>query len=223
MLHGKKKQPFHLMSNAFGPGLVEAIKDTPANFSISVPSDFKDAPKLSISGPNDDCKFNIQKDANGLYNVTYTPKNAGDYEISITVGGEPIEGSSFKVPVLLQESLGGEGLIRVFYSTTSSTAKGRSDVKNLEKLLVEKKVHLRKNFEPWHAVDIMDRPDREAVFRRAGTRNLPIVFVNDEYIGDYDAVSALEEAGKLDRILNLSDRDMVTLEQHMERLKAAAE
>jgi glutaredoxin-related protein len=69
----------------------------------------------------------------------------------------------------------------------------------------------------------MDRADREAVFRRAGTRVLPIVFVNDEYIGDYDTVHGLEDAGKLDRILNLSDRDMVTLEQHMERLKAAAE
>jgi glutaredoxin len=147
----------------------------------------------------------------------------GDYKIDVVVGGEHIEGSSFKVPVLAYESLGGEGLIRVFYSTTSSTEKGRADVRNLERLLVDKKVHLRKNFEPWHAVDIMDRADREAVFRRAGTRVLPIVFVNDEYIGDYDTVHGLEDAGKLDRILNLSDRDMVTLEQHMERLKAAAE
>jgi glutaredoxin-related protein len=69
----------------------------------------------------------------------------------------------------------------------------------------------------------MDKADRDAVFRRANTRNLPIVFVNDEYIGDYDTLAALEEEGKLDKILMLSDEGMVSIEEHMKRLNALSE
>lgn len=47
-----------------------------------------------------------------------------------------------------------------------------------------KKIHLRPDFEPWIAVDIMDREDREAVFRKAGTRALPIVYIDDKYVGE---------------------------------------
>ena len=62
----------------------------------------------------------------------------------------------------------------------------------------------------------------EAVFRRAGTRALPIVFIgqsaeriasiasianalhvsDDKYIGDYDVVAALDKNGQLDKLLN---------------------
>ena len=104
--------------------------------------------------------------------------------------------------VLEAVSLGGEGKIRVFYSTTSSSEKGRHDVIHLQRLLEAKKVHLRPDFEPWIPVDIMEREDREAVFKKAGTRALPIVFVDDKYTGDYDQVQTLEETGKLNDLLN---------------------
>jgi len=64
-------------------------------------------------------------------------------------------------------------------------------------------VHKRPNFEPWIPVDVLTREDREAVFEKAGTRVLPIVYVDDKYIGDNDAVQCLEEAGKLNAILNI--------------------
>ena len=48
----------------------------------------------------------------------------------------------------------------------------------------------------------MEREDREAVFKKAGTRQLPIVFVDDKYVGDYDTVQSLEETGKLNDLLN---------------------
>ena len=116
--------------------------------------------------------------------------------------GLHIPGSIFVVRVLEAVSLGGEGKIRVFYSTTSSSEKGRHDVIHLQRLLEAKKVHLRPDFEPWIPVDIMEREDREAVFKKAGTRALPIVFVDDKYTGDYDQVQTLEETGKLNDLLN---------------------
>ena len=75
--------------------------------------------------------------------------------------------------------------------------KARADVANLQKLLEVKEIHKRPDFEPWIPVDLMvreqntktkrpqkavslthccvqDKPDREAVFKKAGTRNLPV-------------------------------------------------
>jgi len=92
----------------------------------------------------------------------------------------------------------------VFYSTTSSSEKGRKDVMDLQRLLEQKKIHLRPDFEPWLPVDILERDDREAVFKKAGTRALPIVFIDDKYVGDYDTVRDLEETGKLNPLLNFS-------------------
>lgn len=48
----------------------------------------------------------------------------------------------------------------------------------------------------------MERGDRDAVFRMAGTKNLPIVFIDDVYTGDYDTCAALEASGELDKRLN---------------------
>jgi hypothetical protein len=47
----------------------------------------------------------------------------------------------------------------------------------------------------------MERDDRMAVFEKAGTRDLPIVFIDDAYVGDYDILAAKEESGELDRLL----------------------
>jgi glutaredoxin len=131
--------------------------------------------------------------------------------------GNHIPGSVFTVIVRDYESLGGEGKIIVFFSTTSSSEKGRQDVFKLETLLTAKKIHQRPDFEPWTPVDLMDRDDREAVFRRAGTRNLPIIFIDDQYVGDFDTLERANEAGRLDELLktiqhsSLYDRDNALL------------
>jgi len=127
--------------------------------------------------------------------------------------------SIFNVAVLEQESLGGEGKIRVFFSTTSSNEKSRRDRFSLETLLQQKKVHLRSDFEPWIAVDICDKEDRDAIFRKAGTRNLPIVFVDDKYVGDYDALVELDQNGKLDSLLAMKGVSLVSEDEHRQRLK----
>ena len=41
------------------------------------------------------------------------------------------------------------------------------------------------------------------MFEKAGTRALPIVYVDDKYIGDNDVIQGLEETGKLDGLLKM--------------------
>lgn len=68
----------------------------------------------------------------------------------------------------------------------------------------------------------MTRDDREAVFKKAGTRTLPIAIVDDVYIGTYDQIQDLEEVGKLDDAINYKGhKKLITAEEHMARLKVA--
>jgi len=194
---------------AYGPGLVQAVAREPANFQVDTP-DQTGRLQIRVEGPDDDAPVRVNKtnnpDGTASYQVTYTPTTPGEYKVHITYNGVHIPGSVFTVHVLKAISLGGEGKIRVFYSTTSSSEKGRHDVIQLQRLLEAKKVHQRPDFEPWIPVDVMDKPDREAVFQKAGTRQLPIVFVDDEYIGDYDTCNDLEERGQLNEILKYNVR-----------------
>jgi len=205
---GKNKDDKALKASqcrGYGPGLVECVANEAGEFVVEVP---KGAGKLEVKveGPKSSAVVDVKKvdNPNGTakYDVSYNPKEPGDYKVSVTLDGIHIPGSVFQVRVLEAVSLGGEGKIRVFYSTTSSSDKGRGDVINLQRLLEQKQVHKRPDFEPWIAVDVMERDDREAVFKKAGTRTLPIVFVDDKYTGDYDTIQNLEENGKLDPLLN---------------------
>jgi len=146
------------------------------------------------------------------------PTEVGLYRVHVTYDGKHIPGSIFTVIIREYESLGGEGKIVVFFSTTSSSEKGRQDVFMLETLLTSKKIHQRPDFEPWTPVDLMDRPDREAVFKRAGTRNLPIIFIDDQYIGDYDTLQEANEKGQLDKLLKIMPASNL-YERDQERLK----
>jgi len=204
---GKQDEAARLAAacRAYGPGLVEGVAQEPAPFVVDCPNGTGQL-EVRVEGPRSRAQVNITKTTNpngtASYNVVYTPTEPGEYKVHVTFGGLHIPGSVFTVRVLEAVSLGGEGKIRVFYSTTSSTEKGRHDVIHLQRLLEAKKVHQRPDFEPWIPVDVMEREDREAVFKKAGTRALPIVFVDDKYVGDYDTVQTLEETGKLNDLLN---------------------
>jgi len=215
-----KKASDASLSNAYGPGLIEGIANQDALFTVVTPDGCSSKLEVKVEGPKDAAKVNVTKNPNGTYNVSYLPTTPGAYRVHVLVGGEHIPGSIFDVNVLESESLGGEGKIRVFYSTTSSNEKSKRDRYLLEGLLQQKKVHLRPDFEPWHAVDICDKEDRDAIFRKAGTRNVPIGFVDDKYVGDYDAVMALEQNGKLDGLLAMKGMKLVSETEHLARLKA---
>ena len=64
------------------------------------------------------------------------------------------------------DSIGGAGNVVVFFSSTSSTQKGRDDFFTLQNLFKTKEIHLREDFSPWVAIDVLDKTDRDAIFVR---------------------------------------------------------
>jgi len=186
---------------AHGPGLVEVVVNEQGDFVVETPKGCAGKLEIKVEGPKSTAQVNVTKNGDN-YNVSYTPTEPGEWKVSVTLDGVHIPGSIFHVVVLEAVSLGGEGKIRVYYSTTNKSDKARADVANLQKLLEDKSIHKRPDFEPWIPVDLMDKPDREAVFKKAGTRNLPIVFIDDKYTGDYDTCVDLEKSGKLNILLN---------------------
>jgi len=208
---GKQNEAARLaaLCRAHGPGLVEAVAAEETGFVVETPNATGEL-QILVEGPQNNARVIVNKRTNSngtaTYDVKYTPDRPGEWKVHVTFGGVHIPGSIFHVRILEAVSLGGEGKIRVFYSTTSSSEKGRKDVIDLQRLLEAKKIHLRPDFEPWIPVDVMERDDREAVFKKAGTRALPIVFIDDKYTGDCDTVSNLEEVGKLNDLLNYRGR-----------------
>jgi len=203
---------------AYGPGLVDPVAGQPAPFTVETPPETKGKLAVKVFGPKDEAKVTVVKGDNGKYAVEYFPKTPGLYKIHVTLDDEHIPGSIFQVYVADDVSLGGEGKIRVFFSTTSSSEKVKADNFKLQSLLEAKQVHLRSDFEPWVPIDVLTKPDREQVFNKAGTRNLPIVFIDDKYVGDYDTLAKLLEEGKLDRLLAMEHQNLVSLDEHWQRL-----
>ena len=54
----------------------------------------------------------------------------------------------------------------------------------------------------FEAIDVTDDQERELEMReRAGRTSVPQVFVDDLHLGGYDDIAALDQAGKLDALL----------------------
>jgi len=98
--------------------------------------------------------------------------------------------------------LGGRCKIRVYSSTTTSSLEFRKKNEEMMRLFERLNVHKRPDFEPWVMVDLMDKADRDKVFEKAGTRELPMLFVDDEYVGGHDHVMELNETNQLSKILD---------------------
>lgn len=47
----------------------------------------------------------------------------------------------------------------------------------------------------------MEKSFRDKMFAKAGTRITPMLFVDDEYIGGWEEVAELDEAGQFERIM----------------------
>jgi glutaredoxin 3 len=43
---------------------------------------------------------------------------------------------------------------------------------------------------------------QEIMIRKTGRRTVPQIYINDEHVGGYDDMAALDRAGKLDAMLN---------------------
>jgi len=204
---------------AYGPGLVEGIQNEQSDFVVETPPGCPGKLEVKVFGPKDPAQVNIVKQGDN-YKVTYTPKTPGQYQVHVTLDGKHIPGSIFYVNVLEEISLGGEGKIRIFYSTT--TAKDEK-TRPLQEMLMKKGVHLRPDFEPWIPVDIMEPSDRDLVFKKAGTKILPIVYIDDKYIGDYAKVMGMAENGELDKLLRYNEKDAKNVNEFLRSYAAVPE
>jgi len=224
-MKGNRRINWPAKCSAFGPGLQEGVAEEEAPFTVLTPAGMPKDKTLDIKvfGPKDSAKVTVTDKGKGQYDVVYTPTTPGEYKVHITVAGEHIPGSVFTVTVLENASLGGEATIRVYFSTTNSSDKARSDVKQLQTLLERKAIHLRPDFEPWIPVDILEKKDREQVYKIAGGRILPIVVIDEKYVGDFDRCLELDKSGELDKLLKSNEAKVAMLrQQSMNKPPAAA-
>jgi len=99
--------------------------------------------------------------------------------------------------------LGGRCKITVYFSTTTSNVIIRKNTEALQNFLTVKKVHERPDFRPWIPLDMdMDREFRNKIFEKAGTRESPMLFIDDEFVGGYDKIMELNEMEEFDKLLD---------------------
>lgn len=192
-------------SRAYGEGLTDGVVNKLSQFHVETPGGKLE---VKVVGPSTEAAVEVKELGNGAYDVSFTPKEAGEWKVHVTVDGEHIPGSVFTVRVLGEISAGGQGMVLVFFSTTSSSNKGRSDVLSLQRLLEAKGIDKRpEDQRVFCPIDILSKRDRDAIFEKVGVRKPLMVLVDDKYIGDYDDLQALEEQGKLDALLNIQWRN----------------
>lgn len=209
----------HLV-DCYGDGLVEGIQGEPASFQVDATKAGAGQLVVTVEGPAGDARdVTVKSTGDHTWDVDYTPTEAGEYKVSVTYDATHVPGSVFVITVLETMSIGGEGKIVCFYTSTSSSKKFKDDFYRLQALFEAKKVHLRDDFEPWTPVDLMTRDDREAIFKKSGQRDLPICFIDDDYVGSVDHIVALEEQNKLDLLLNMNGRSYISQADHLKRLK----
>ena len=83
---------------AYGPGLQAGTTDQPARFTVDTRGAGTGGLGLAVEGPSD-ARITCKDNKDGTCSVEYYPTAAGDYEVHITYGREPVPGSPFIVPV----------------------------------------------------------------------------------------------------------------------------
>jgi len=84
----------------------------------------------------------------------------------------------------------------VYYSSATSDLTVKKHQTSLKNLLDNKKTQYEER-----DLAQMDKTTRDQVYANAGSKVIPLVFVNDKYVGDYEALQGLEEDEKLDEVL----------------------
>lgn len=62
---------------------------------------------------------------------------------------------------------------------------------------------LRRKDAGFEEINLEEQPERRAeMVQRCGRRSVPQVFIGGQHVGGFDELSALDEAGELDRLLS---------------------
>ncbi|KAK3753318.1 hypothetical protein QZH41_015264 [Actinostola sp. cb2023] len=207
------------MNAAEGPGLVAGEVGRVGKFTVITDNTTKGPLSVCISCPAVSIPVPYVKSEKEKtyteHRVLYIPTEPGTYEIFIKWGEKGIRGSPFKVfindvnqdDVSLSSAtsvvdLGGKDKIRVYYAATSMRTKVRKDKQMMEIFLKEKGILSRSDFDSWIALDVgMTKAQRETVFKKAGHRSTPVLFVDDRCIGTYEDILIMDREGIFDSYL----------------------
>lgn len=84
-----------------------------------------------------------------------------------------------------------EPRVRLYFTGTSSTAKGKSDARRIVTLLDAKKVS-------YESVDLCLVPERKVELENVPSSKLPLLMVDGMILGGFDDVQEMEDEGSLD-------------------------
>ena len=206
------------LNTAEGPGLIAGEVGRVGRFRVVTDNAAKGPLSVCISCPAVSIPVPYVKSAKKgdftEHSVLYIPTEPGAYEVFIKWGDMSINGSPFKVFINNvsedgvgvmsgeKDDLGGRGRIRVYYAAMSTNLKVRKDNELLEKFLKGKGISSRSDFDSWIALDVaMNKTERDKVFSKAGTRQTPMLFANDVFIGSYEDVLIMDKQGLFDKYL----------------------
>jgi len=85
--------------SVYGEGLSKGYEDQVATFYVDAKGQSGDV-GVQIDGPNSVAKYQIDRESNGRYRVTYIPVECGIYRIVVKWNGHELDGSPFQAKVV---------------------------------------------------------------------------------------------------------------------------
>ena len=152
------------------------------------------------------------------HTVAYMPTLAGTYNIYVRWGLKLINGSPFEVSVSdhdpaiprVSQTRGNPqkrqstqfSHIKVYYSSSSLDPDVIRDTEQLEKLLQPYGLTRNSSDDIWVSIDVeLQKDERDLIFRLAGTRRLPLLFIHEQFLGNFDDIRELENKNELEERL----------------------
>mgnify|MGYP002803869073 FL=1 len=152
------------------------------------------------------------------HTVAYMPTLAGNYTIYVRWGLKLINGSPFEVSVgdhdpalpRVTQTLDNRtkrrstqfSHIKVYYSSSSLDPDVIRETEQLDTLLQRYGITRNSSDDIWVSIDLeLQKDERDLIFRLAGTRRLPLVFIHEQCLGNFDEVCKLENMNELEERL----------------------
>jgi len=96
---------------------------------------------------------------------------------------------------VVKKPMGSGAHVELFLSLATSSTKVKKDIQSIKFLLDKKGIK-------YDEYDVGTNPQKkEQAFGKSGVRTLPQLFINGQYVGDYDTAQMLEETGELNTLL----------------------
>jgi len=86
--------------------------------------------------------------------------------------------------------------ITIYTSSATSDLTVKKNQQSARDLLDKKKVQYEEK-----DLATIEKAERDKVYADAGTKKIPLIFVNGNYLGDYEKIQDMEEDQQLDKAL----------------------